>query len=41
MSFDAQGRPEDKEMRIIVQTKDKSYRREIIIAAQTGRVRLE
>ena len=41
VSFDAAGRPEGKTMHIVIESQDKAYKRDIIIAAQTGRIRME
>lgn len=41
VSFDGDGRPEGKTMHLVVETDDKRYKRHIIIAAQTGRIRTE
>ena len=41
VSFDGDGRPEGKTMHLVVETDDERYKRHIIIAAQTGRIRTE
>ena len=39
--FDEQGKPKGKNMRLTVRSTDGRYERRIIIAAQTGRIRVE
>jgi Tfp pilus assembly protein FimT len=39
--FDEQGKPKGKKMQFTIRSRDKQYERRVIIAAQTGRIRIE
>ncbi len=39
--FDELGRPRTEKMRFIIESEDKSFQRQVVIAAQTGRIRVE